>query len=458
MIVMKFGGTSLGTPDTINTVMEIVRDRLADRPVVVTSAHAGVTNMLFDLADCAVRGRHDTFDLQQIHYNLIDPLGLERSIIQHDIDELEELLKGISYVKELTPRSLDYVVSFGEKFSTKIVAAYFSRNGLPAAAVNSYDLGLMTDSHFGDANPLSRSEAAIAENIAKYAEEVPIITGYIAKDENGDITTLGRSGSDLTASFIGAAAGAEEIQIWTDVDGVMTADPNIIENSSTISYLSFEEASELAYYGARVIHPSALVPAIKKDIPVRVLNTYKPEHPGTVILRRCEETPTAARTIVYKKDLTLINIVSTRMLLQHGFMARLFETLNRHRIVIDMIATSEVSVSMTTDTRRNLRSAVRELSSYAEVTVEDQKAIVCVVGEGIRRDYGAPGRVFHALAVENVNIHMISQGATRINIAFLVDNADVERTIRTLHKKFFGDGTDHATINAGRKLADNSAD
>jgi aspartate kinase len=458
MIVLKFGGTSLGTPDTINTAREIVCARLAEGPIVVVSAHAGVTDALFELAHDAVRGRHDTFDLRQIHYNLIDALGLERDIIQHDLDELEELLKGISYVKELTPRSLDYAVSFGEKFSTTIVAAHFTRQGLPSVAVNSYDLGLVTDSNFGSANPLPRSEAAIAENIAGFREQVPVVTGYIAKDENGDITTLGRSGSDFTASFIGAAVGAAEIQIWTDVDGVMTADPTIVGEAITVSRLSFEEASELAYYGARVIHPAALVPAIRKDIPVRVLNTYRPEHPGTVIVRRCEQTQSTARAVVYKKNLTLINVVSTRMLLQHGFMAKLFDVLNRHRIVIDMIATSEVSVSMTTDTRQNLKHAVKEISEYSEVTVEDQKAIVCVVGEGIRRDARAPGEVFRALADEGINIHMISQGATKINIAFLVDNSDVKRTIKTLHDKFFGSGTNHATTDTRRQFADGSAD
>jgi aspartate kinase len=453
---MKFGGTSVGTSETINTVREIVKDRLSERPVVVVSAHSGVTNMLFGLAYEAVRGRHDTFDLHQAHYKITDELGLERGIIQRDLDELDELLKGISYVKELTPRSLDYVVSFGEKFSTTVIAAYFSRTGLPAVAVNAYDLGLVTDSNFGGANPLPKSDAAIRENIARFTDVTPVITGYIAKDENGDITTLGRSGSDYSASIIGAAINAKEIQIWTDVDGVMTADPNLVEGAETVSSLSFEEASELAYYGAKVIHPSTIVPAIKKDIPVRVLNTYKPDHPGTVILRECAPAATA-KSIAYKKGLTLITVISTRMLLQHGFMAKLFETLNRHRIVIDMIATSEVSVSMTTDTKHNIRSAVKELSAYAQVTVEENKAIVCVVGDGIRRDVTAAGRVFGALAKEGVNVHMISQGATKINIAFLVDNADADRTVKILHNTFFGNDTGHAITNTGRKLADDSA-
>jgi aspartate kinase len=457
MIVMKFGGTSVGTPETINTVREIVKARLPERPVVVASAHSGVTNILFGLAHDAVRGRHDTFDLRQTHYEIIDALGLERGVIQHDLDELEELLKGISYVKELTPRSLDYVVSFGEKFSTKVIAAYFSRTGLPAVAVNAYDLGLLTDSNFGGANPLPKSDPIIAQNIAKFTDVTPIITGYIAKDENGDITTLGRSGSDYSASVIGAAIDAKEIQIWTDVDGVMTADPNLVPGAETVASLSFEEASELAYYGARVIHPSTMVPAIKKDIPVRVLNTYKPDHPGTVILRECAPTAATVKSIAHKKGVTLITVVSTRMLLQHGFMAKLFETLNRHRIVIDMIATSEVSVSMTTDTKHHLRSAVKELSEYAQVTVEENKSIVCVVGDGIRRDTAAPGKVFGALATAGINVHMISQGATKINIAFLVDNADAERTVKVLHNTFFGNETDHATTNTGRKLADDSA-
>ncbi|MFH1551120.1 MAG: aspartate kinase [Planctomycetota bacterium] len=437
MIVMKFGGSSLSTPASINSVTEIIKARLDRGPVLVVSAHGGATDILFNLARGAVTGRYDIAEFKSLHENIIAGLGLDSRIIDGEIDELEELLKGISYVKELTPRSLDYVVSFGEKISSRIIAAHLSGSGVPAVACNAYDLGLVTDSHFGGATPLPESEAAIAANLRNIKDKTPVITGYIAKNNDGDITTLGRHGSDYSASIVGAAVDAEEVQLWTDVDGVMTADPRVVPGARPLGELSFQEASELAYYGAEVIHPSTMIPAVRKKIPIRVLNTYRPGSPGTIVLSECEEKPGTVKAIAHKKGLTLVNVVSTRMLLQHGFVAKLFEIFNQYRIVIDMIATSEVSVSLTTDTRSNISAAVRELSHFADVSVTEKMAIICVVGEGIPKSLDTPARVFTSLAEKGINVRMISQGATRINLAFLVDDRDAEAAVKILHHNFF---------------------
>ena len=437
MIIMKFGGSSLAGPASIKTVTEIIKARLARRPVIVVSAHKGATDILFGLARGAVTGRFNTREFNTLHRNITDALGIEHNIIDDDIAEMEELLKGISYVKELTPRSLDYVVSFGEKLSSRIIAAHLTKSGVPALAYNTCDLGLITDSTFGSANPLPESDAALAENLSGIRDVTPVVTGYIGRNKEGDITTLGRNGSDYTASIIGAALGADEVQLWSDVDGVMTADPRVVPQAAPLRQLSFREAGELAYYGARIIHPSTMVPSIRKKISIRVLNTYKPESEGTIILDECREEPGTVKAIAFKKGLYLINIVSTRMLLQHGFVAKIFEIFNQYRIVIDMIATSEVSVSMTTDTGRNLKAAVREMSRFADVTVQDNKAIICVVGEGIAESLDTPARVFSSLSKNGIIVRMISQGATKINLAFLVDDAAAEPAVKTLHGILF---------------------
>ncbi|MBI4578586.1 MAG: aspartate kinase [Planctomycetes bacterium] len=435
MLVLKFGGTSVGDAERIRTVADLVRQALPKRPVVVASAHKGVTDMLFRMGQEALHGKINLEPLRERHLKIIRDLGVPETVMENLLDELANLLQGISMVKELTPRTKDYVASFGERLSVRTIAAYLAQAGIPAKAVDAFDLGLITDSNFGAANPLPEADQIMHWNIRRI-EGVPVITGYVGKDKNGDITTLGRNGSDYSATIIGAAIGAEEVQIWTDVDGVMTTDPDIVPHARPLDQMSFAEAGELAYYGGRVLHPSTLIPAIRKDIPVRVLNTFKPESKGTVILR---QTPIkqVVKSIGYKDDLFLITIVSTRMLMHYGFMAKIFEIFGRHRIVIDMIATSEVSVSLTTDSDVNLDQAVKELSQIAEVTVEPGKAIICVVGEGIKRSLEVPSLVFGALRERNIKVQMISQGSTQVNLALLVDSANVVDAVQALHDSFF---------------------
>lgn len=435
MIVMKFGGSSVGDAQRIQQVTEIVRAALPKKPVVVMSAHKGVTDMLLALGDQALHGKIDLEPLRARHVKIIHDLGLNESIMENLIDELASLLQGISMVKELTSRTRDYVLSFGERLSARTLAAWFTKAGIESTAVDAFELGLSTDSNFGSASPLPEGDHIMAWNMKRFTT-VPVVTGYIGKDKNGDITTLGRNGSDYSATIIGAAIGAEEVQIWTDVDGLLTADPELVPHAFPIALMSFGEASELAYYGGGKLHPYALIPAVRKDIPVRVLNTFRPQSKGTVILNKTEVRE-VVKSIAYKEDIHLITIVSSRMLLGHGFMARIFEIFGRHKVVIDMVATSEVSVSVTTDSDRNLEQAIQDLSKFSEVTVERGKSIVCVVGEGIRQALDVPAKVFGAMAERNIRVAMISQGSLLVNLAFLVDNKDVVKAVQALHDTFF---------------------
>jgi aspartate kinase len=367
------------------------------------------------------------------HYELLDALKLPRTVAEKNLAELHDLLKGIHMVKEVTPRLYDYVTSFGERLSSKCFAALLRARGhKDAEAINAYDLGFRTDSKFMNARPLPDTYETIADAFKPHAGKLVIVTGFIAKDKNGDITTIGRSGSDFSAAIFGAALSCEEIQVWKDVPGVMTCDPTLIKAARPLARLSFEEASELAYYGAEVLHPSTMVPAIKRDIPVRVLHTFDPEAPGTVISTKAEIDPKyPIKCIVYKEDQVLINVRSERMLGMEGFMARMFGIFERHHIVIDMISTSEVSVSLTTN-----KKDLVDLAS--KVDVQPNKTIVAVVGEGMKHAVGLAARTFKAVAAAGVSLQMISQGASEINITFLVDNKEIPNVCNSLHKEYFG--------------------
>lgn len=440
MIVMKFGGTSVGSAANIRKVLALVREALPRGPVVVASAFRGVTDMLLDLAKRAVLEDVELDALEKRHADVVRELGVRPDIVAAEIEELRDLLRGIRLVKELTPRSLDYVGSFGERMSVRIIAEFFRASGLPAVALNAGEIGLVTDSRFTRARPLPEAydEIPKARDWAG-SSEVPIVTGFIGRDRDGNVTTLGRNGSDYSASIVGAALRAEEIEIWTDVDGVMTADPRVVPDAALIAEMSFEEASEVAYYGAKVLHPATILPAVRNNIPVRVCNTNNPSCPGTLILK---DTRAAAagpvRALAAKSGITLINIVSSRMLAQHGFLAKVFEIFGRHEIVIDVIATSEVSISVTTDTPHHLHEAVRELQQFSDVTVDGSRAILCVVGKGMKGAIGVAGRVFQALAGEKINVEMISMAAAQINISMLVAAREADAAVRALHRTFFG--------------------
>ena len=439
MIVLKFGGTSVGGPEPIKRLAGIVRKSLPRKPLIVVSAVAGVTNRLFRLADLALSGADWAADfraIEDLHAGILKELKLEPSLMGRLFEELHGLARGISLIRECSPRTKDYLVSFGERFSARIVAAHMRDAGVPAVALDSFDVGLITNGHFGCARPLEDVDQRI-RNALSSVKEVPVVTGYIGMDEAGNITTLGRGGSDYSASIFGAAMDAEEIQIWTDVDGVMSADPRVVKDARFIKKMSFAEASELAFYGAKVLHPATMIPAVRKNIPIRVLNSYRPEFEGTTILARLDQGERGVKSIATKDRIAVINIVAAPMIFQYGFLEKIASVFAQHEIVIDMIATSEVSLAMTTDPAARLEPAVAELGGFCEVTVQKDMSLVSVVGEELRERHDIAALVFSVLARLEVNVEMISYGATRNNLAFVVSQDRVREVISSLHEALF---------------------
>ena len=450
MIVMKFGGTSVEDAKAIARVADIVKGRAAQKPVVVVSAMAKVTDQLLAMARAAGTGDREAAlelcrALRERHYNTAgELLGTAlftqfHSELEEDFEELDELLRGIAAVGELTPRTTDHVAAFGELLSSKMVTAAFSARGMDSALVDSREC-IVTDSTYTHAAPLlDETNQRLQSNIQPLldAGRVPVMGGFIGANKAGVTTTIGRGGSDYSAAIVGAGLGAERIEIWTDVDGMMTTDPNLCPDARRIKVISFEEAAELAYFGAKVLHPATVLPAIQKNIPVYVLNSRNPGCEGTRITTRAPHCRNPFKAIAAKKRITIVDVAAPRMLLAYGFLKVIFEAFERHRIPVDVVSTSEVSVSLTLDSNESIPALAADLAKLADVKYEGRKAIVCLVGENLRKTPGIAGRVFGELA--DVNIRMISQGASEINLTFVIEEADVPEVVRRLHKAFFSD-------------------
>ncbi|MGO9094749.1 MAG: lysine-sensitive aspartokinase 3 [Bryobacteraceae bacterium] len=448
MIVMKFGGTSVESAAAIARVAGIVRARLARQPVVVVSAMGKTTNKLLAMAAEAAGGQRErALDqlnaLREYHLEEARPLAASadaaelESLVAAHFHELEELLGGLALMGELTPRHIDAVSSYGERLSSRIVTLAFRAAGMDAVHADSRRL-IVTDRRHTQAAPIyAETYARLSREVAPLARagRVVVMGGFLGSTEDGVTTTLGRGGSDFTAAIVGAGIGAVEIQIWTDVDGMMTADPNSVPEAHRLKVLSFSEAAELAYFGAKVLHPATVWPAVEKNIPVLILNSRKPLAPGTRIIREAVPCANPVKSIACKKNITVVDIRSTRMLMAHGFLARIFAVFDRYETPVDMVSTSEVSVSATIDNTRRLAEIRAELEHFAEVSVLDHCAIVCVVGDNIRYTPGIGARVFPALGP--VNALMISQGGSQWNLSVVVKEADVLQTVRALHAEFF---------------------
>ena len=437
---MKFGGTSVANAEQIRRVGQIVRDHLDREPLVVVSAVGGMTDRLFQLRELLVKrnerknARRIRDEIVEIHRGVLVDLDLPNDLLAVEIDEFVELTTGMSLIRECTDRTLDYLVSFGERLSARMVSAHLRSIDVASRPFDAPDIGLITDDRFGSARPLEDVDDRIREALKKVTG-VLVVTGYIGRNERGEMTTLGRGGSDFTASIFGAALGAKEIQIWTDVDGVMTADPRIVDGARYLEKLSFAEASELAFYGAKVIHPATMIPAIRHGIPIRVLNTNRPEFEGTLIVDKLGDDERGVKSVTSKDHVAIVNIIAAPMLDQYGFMAKIAEVFSRYEVVIDMIATSEVSVSMTTDQRVNLDPVVDDLAAFSEVTVDRNKSIISVVGEGLGK--GISARVFEIVRGQDVPVEMISYGATRMNLSFLTTQERSKDAVRALHRELF---------------------
>jgi aspartate kinase len=450
MIVMKFGGTSVQDTEAIDRAACIVKERLSQRPVVVVSAMAKVTDQLLNMARAAGAGDRDTAiklcrQLQERHYNTAGELlgtglftNFHNDLAVH-FESLDELLRGIVAVGELTPRTTDLIAAYGEILSSNVVTAAFAASGLASVMVDSRQC-IVTDNTHTRATPLfeetnERLQSKVAPLVAE--GRVPVMGGFIGATKAGATTTIGRGGSDFSAAVIGAGLNAERIEIWTDVDGMMTTDPNLCPDAKRIKVISFDEAAELAYFGAKVLHPATVLPAVQKNIPVYILNSRNPSCEGTRISARAPHCKNFFKAIAAKKRITIIDVAAPRMLLAHGFLKNIFDAFDRHRIAIDVVSTSEVSVSLTVDSNESIPALAADLSKLADVKYEGRKAIVCLVGENLRETPGITARVFAELT--DVKIRMISQGASEINLTFVIEEEAVPDVVRRLHKAFFSD-------------------
>jgi aspartate kinase len=451
VIVVKFGGTSVGDAEAIERSAEIVKGRLGRQPAVVVSALGGATNSLLAIGEQSAKGHligalRGVETLRDRHFQQCEKLlgtSGEASDVAAEMsasfDELASLAEALSVLGHATPRSFDAIAAFGEQLSSHLVAAFFKLRDIPAVHVEARDI-FVTDDNFMSAEPQTDAIAEAARGIVLpliQEGKVPVMGGFIGRTTRGVTTTLGRGGSDYSASLLGAALHAEAIEIWTDVDGMLTADPRVVKGSKLIEQIRFDEASELASFGAKVLHPSTIAPAVRLGIPVFIYNSRNPKGKGTRIT--FDAPRRAVSAIAGKGGITVVKVGAAKMLFARGFLRRVFEIFEKNGISVDVVATSEVSVSVTVDEPSELESLVVELSQLGDVSVERDRAIVAVVGAAISEDTASMGRAIGAL--DGIKVHMMSLSATGINLTMIVDGDQLNPVMERLHDAFFGRGT-----------------
>jgi aspartate kinase len=461
MLTMKFGGTSVGDVPRLQEVVAIVKQFIGQQPVVVASAMGGLTNVLLETAAKAVDRKSGEVNnavaaIRERHLKIANAMIADhprRAALIKDqqemIDELANLYHGVSLLRELSPRSLDAIASFGELLSCRQIAAIFEENGIPSRFIDARTI-IRTDDMFGEASvDFVTSNVKINEALTPLvaAGIVPVVTGFIASTEDGITTTIGRSGSDYSGSIVGAAVNSSEIWIWTDVDGVMTADPRNVTGAKVLSEISYREAAEMSYFGAKVIHPKTMVPAIEKKIPIRIKNTFNPTHPGTLISAEPDHGGASAKTVTSIDHLAIIAIEGNGMIGVPGVSGRIFTALARAQVNVMMIsqASSEHNVCIIVP-RKDCANGVKTLRDefsvdiakkiIDDITVKEPVSIVAVVGEGMIGSKGIAGKTFAAVANADVNIIAIAQGSSELNISFVVEQSEAKKAVQAVHDAF----------------------
>jgi aspartate kinase len=465
-IVMKFGGTCVATGENIRNVGKLVAEnaRQGCSIIVVVSALDGVTDELFEAAEQARKEKQNYIQAfkQRMLERHCDAIAKAiknprvrkevEQTIKKIIDELEKVLTGICYVGELTPKSKDYVLSFGERFSAPIVSGALRDLKLESQTLTGKEAGIVTDSNFGDANPLFNVTVhQLRERIKPLLEKkvIPVVSGYIAATQDGVVTTLGRGGSDYTATLIGAALAVDEVWIWTDVDGIMTADPKIIPSARILTELSYQEAAEMAIFGAKAMHPRALEPLMKEDIPARIRNVFNPKNPGTLISsKQSKGRIEAVKAVALIKDVAMINISGGGMVGAPGSYARILDLLGKNGINVMMISAAASEANISFVIRRNLLGralstleiALLDKGLISDITAEDDVCVVAAMGANMKGTLGVASRIFTAQAKSGVNIRMIAQGSSELNISFVVKEKDAKAAVQAIHEEFKLDG------------------
>jgi len=452
MVVQKFGGTSVADPAAVRRLIEIVRTARARDgrgPAVVVSAMSGVTDLLLGIASAAGSSSGMSGALERIEQLRERHLAMARDLVPEPerdalldeinttLNQLAAVVQALAVLREVSPRTLDVIAAMGELLSSRVVAAALTAAGIPAEWVDARRAIVTTADHMR-ATPLAAETAQALRAIvvpALDAKRVPVLGGFVGATVHGNTTTLGRGGSDYSGALVGAGIGAREIQIWTDVDGMLTADPRVIRQPRLVPKLSFAEAAELAYFGAKVLHPSTILPAVERNIPVRILNSMRPEGPGTLITAEPSLDGTPLTGLASKGNVVVVDITSTRMLMAYGFLRRVFEVFERFSTAVDVVTTSEVSVSVTVDDAKAIPAITEALSEFAEVSTESDMALLCAVGDRLRDEPEIAARVVSVL--EEVPLRMISQAASRRNITVVLRQADLAHAMQRLHEEFF---------------------
>jgi aspartate kinase len=461
-IVMKFGGTSVATGENIRRVANIVADSVKKgyRVVVVVSALAGVTNQLVEEAEQAKKKSEKqiqafTKNLVDKHVAVvakaIDDKGIQKEVeqvIKKTVSELEKVLTGICYVGEITPKSRDYVLSFGERLSAPIVWGALRDLKLQTRCFTGKEAGIVTDENYGEARPLMNvTTHQVKGRLEPLLEKkvVPVVTGYIAATQDGVVTTLGRGGSDYTATILSVALAADEVWIWTDVDGIMTTDPKIVPSAKRLPQLSYGEAAEMAIFGAKAMHPSALEPVTEAGIPVRIRNVFNPENHGTLIVDVQEvKSKEVVKAVAMIRDVAMINIRGAAMVGAPGSYSKIFDVLGKNNINIMMVSTAVSEANISLVIRRKLLGRALSTLEIAllgrglvnEVTSEDDVCVIAAMGANMKGTLGVASIIFTAMAQKRINIRMIAQGSSELNISFVVKEKDGEAAVRAIHKEF----------------------
>lgn len=461
MLVMKFGGTAVDSPDKVRHVAQLIKShkKTGNDVVCVVSAVRGMTDGLMAIADSVRRGDKTSIEdfvkkSLSIHTDVVNGAISDRKLreralsdVKKTVGELKDVLGGIVLLGEVTPKSLDYLMSFGERLSTPIVAYALMDTGVDAEALTGKEAGIVTDSNFGEARPLiDTTKLRVNHKLSPITKRgaVPVITGFVGADQHGNITTIGRGGSDYTATIVAASINADEVWLWSDVDGLMTADPKIVKGAQVLKEVSFAEAMEMALFGAKYMHPRALEPVMDTKIPIRIRNTFNVKHPGTVITQSpSRDSQKIVKSVSAIRHTALIDVSGGGMVGAPGTAAKIFDTLAKNRVNIMMISQSpsESSISMvvrktdldkaTTTLELNLLGKV-----IKQVNVSDDVAVIAVVGSGMRGIKGVAAKVFGAVAKRKVNVIMIAQGSSELNLAFVVNDSDCERAVNALHDEF----------------------